>query len=67
MRQMLSWLKNLTCLYTYNTRTRGDVTVELIAYRRSTSVIVGVLWAAIVSRYWWPFTARRELRMGLSE
>ncbi|OXG16573.1 hypothetical protein C361_04943 [Cryptococcus neoformans Tu259-1] len=58
---------NLTCLYTYNTRTRGDVTVELIAYRRSTGVIVGVLWAAIVSRYWWPFTARRELRMGLSD
>ena len=38
-----------------------------IAFHRSTSVIVGVMWSAVVSRYWWPFTARRELRMGLSE
>ncbi|WVQ80167.1 hypothetical protein IAT38_002272 [Cryptococcus sp. DSM 104549] len=59
---------NLTCLYAYNTRLREESsTVEMIAFRRSTSVIVGVLWAAIVSRYWWPFTARRELRMGLSD
>ncbi|ODO11174.1 hypothetical protein I350_01778 [Cryptococcus amylolentus CBS 6273] len=58
---------NLTCLYTYNTRDRGDTLVESVAFRRATSVIVGVLWAAIVSRYWWPFTARRELRVGLSD
>ncbi|WVO14425.1 hypothetical protein L204_102058 [Cryptococcus depauperatus] len=58
---------NLTCLYAYNTRSRGDTTVEVIAFRRATSVIVGLLWAALVSRYWWPFTARRELRMGLSD
>ncbi|WVQ72128.1 hypothetical protein IAR50_001673 [Cryptococcus sp. DSM 104548] len=58
---------NLTCLYTYNTRDRGDTFVESVAFRRATSVIVGVLWAAIVSRYWWPFTARRELRVGLSD
>ncbi|TYJ52309.1 hypothetical protein B9479_007095 [Cryptococcus floricola] len=58
---------NLTCLYTYNTRDRGDTLVESVAFRRATSVIVGVLWAAVVSRYWWPFTARRELRVGLSD
>jgi hypothetical protein len=38
-----------------------------IAFFRSVTVIIGVLWSAIVSRYWWPFTARRELRMGISE
>jgi hypothetical protein len=50
----------------YNSREK-DLTVFSIAYHRSTSVIIGVIWAAVVSRYWWPFTARRELRMGLSE
>ncbi|KAL7419461.1 hypothetical protein Q5752_006299 [Cryptotrichosporon argae] len=57
---------NLTCLYAYNQR-EGDLTPFTIAYRRSTSVILGVVWAAIVSRYWWPYTARRELRIGLSD
>ncbi|WVQ72114.1 hypothetical protein IAR50_001659 [Cryptococcus sp. DSM 104548] len=56
---------NLSCLYEYNSR--GEVSVELIAFRRSTSVIVGVIWAGLVSRYWWPFTARQEFRMGLSD
>ena len=67
---MCSITKNLSCLYVYNSRERdGDepITVTSIAFHRSTSVIIGVLWAAIVSRYWWPFTARRELRMGISE
>jgi hypothetical protein len=50
----------------YNSRER-DVSALSIAFHRSTSVIIGVIWAAVVSRYWWPFTARRELRMGLSE
>ena len=50
----------------YNQRDR-KVTVSQIAFHRSSSVIIGVIWAAIVSRYWWPFTARRELRMGVSE
>ncbi|EIW68238.1 hypothetical protein TREMEDRAFT_32574, partial [Tremella mesenterica DSM 1558] len=61
---------NLSCLYVYNSRQREDefsVTVTSIAFHRSTSVIIGVVWAAIVSRYWWPFTARRELRMGVSD
>ncbi len=50
----------------YNQRDR-DVAVLDIAFHRSTSVIIGVIWAAIVSRYWWAFTARRELRIGISE
>ncbi|OCF31531.1 hypothetical protein I316_06730 [Kwoniella heveanensis BCC8398] len=58
---------NLSCLYTYNVGSRANVTVEQIAVQRSTAVIIGVLWAAAVSRWWWPFTARRELRLGLSD
>ncbi|WVR09502.1 hypothetical protein IAU60_006570 [Kwoniella sp. DSM 27419] len=58
---------NLSCLYTYNMRDLGNVTVEQIAVQRSSAVIIGVLWAAVVSRWWWPFTARRELRLGLSD
>nr|XP_031864022.1 uncharacterized protein CI109_000666 [Kwoniella shandongensis]KAA5531094.1 hypothetical protein CI109_000666 [Kwoniella shandongensis] len=59
---------NLSCLYVYNVRDRADdVTVEQIAFQRSAAVIIGVVWAAIISRYWWPFTARRELRLGLSD
>jgi hypothetical protein len=50
----------------YNKRDH-DYTVVQIAFFRSVTVIIGVLWSAIVSRYWWPFTARRELRMGISE
>lgn len=57
---------NLTCLYAYNLREKDLSAVE-IAYRRTTGVSVGVIWAAIVSRWWWPYTARRELRMGLGE
>ncbi|ODO11160.1 hypothetical protein I350_01763 [Cryptococcus amylolentus CBS 6273] len=55
---------NLSCLYEYNSR--GEVSVELIAFRRSTSVIAGVIWAGIVSRYWWPFTARQDFCLDLS-
>nr|XP_018261601.1 uncharacterized protein I303_06041 [Kwoniella dejecticola CBS 10117]OBR83759.1 hypothetical protein I303_06041 [Kwoniella dejecticola CBS 10117] len=58
---------NLSCLYTYNVRNQYDITVEQIAVQRSAAVIIGVLWAAAVSRWWWPFTARRELRLGLSD
>ncbi|WWC71453.1 uncharacterized protein I206_105409 [Kwoniella pini CBS 10737] len=58
---------NLSCLYTYNVRNQYDITVEEIAIQRSAAVIIGVLWAAAVSRWWWPFTARRELRLGLSD
>ncbi|WVW85494.1 hypothetical protein I302_107532 [Kwoniella bestiolae CBS 10118] len=58
---------NLSCLYAYNVGERYNLTVEQIAVQRSAAVIIGVLWAAAVSRWWWPFTARRELRIGLSD
>ncbi|KAH9857292.1 hypothetical protein C2E23DRAFT_807373 [Lenzites betulinus] len=57
---------NLTCLYCYNLRQK-DVAVLEIAYQRAVSVIIGVVWAAIVSRYWWPTEARRELSKALGE
>ena len=38
-----------------------------IAKHRATAVIVGVVWAAIVSRWWWPIEARRELGKALGE
>ncbi|KAH7925611.1 hypothetical protein BV22DRAFT_1010776 [Leucogyrophana mollusca] len=57
---------NLTCLYAYNVRGR-DISVVDIAYHRSAAVTVGVLWAALVSRFWWPAEARRELSKALGE
>lgn len=57
---------NLTCLYSYNVR-QADVSVIDIAFRRSTAVIAGVLWAAIVSRFWWPSEARGELGRELGD
>ncbi|KAG1889875.1 Fusaric acid resistance protein-like-domain-containing protein [Suillus subluteus] len=57
---------NLTCLYSYNVR-QADVSVIDIAFQRSTAVIAGVLWAAIVSRFWWPSEARRELSRELGD
>ncbi|KAI0676139.1 Fusaric acid resistance protein-like-domain-containing protein [Trametes maxima] len=57
---------NLTCLYCYNLRQK-DVAVFDIAFHRAVAVTVGVVWAAIVSRYWWPAEARRELSRALGE
>jgi len=57
---------NLTCLYCYNLR-QEDVSVVEIASHRFVAVTVGVVWAAIVSRYWWPTEARRELSKALGE
>ncbi|KAI8985654.1 Fusaric acid resistance protein-like-domain-containing protein [Trametes punicea] len=57
---------NLTCLYCYNLRQK-DVAVGDIALHRAVAVTVGVVWAAIVSRYWWPAEARRELSRALGE
>ncbi|KAG2074050.1 hypothetical protein BDR04DRAFT_1134000 [Suillus decipiens] len=57
---------NLTCLYSYNAR-QTDVSVIDIAFHRSAAVIAGVLWAAIVSRFWWPSEARRELSRELGD
>ncbi|PCH35986.1 hypothetical protein WOLCODRAFT_140156 [Wolfiporia cocos MD-104 SS10] len=57
---------NLTCLYCYNRRQK-DIAVTDIAFHRAVAVTVGVVWAAIVSRYWWPTEARRALGKALSE
>ncbi|KAH7889008.1 hypothetical protein F5I97DRAFT_1804311 [Phlebopus sp. FC_14] len=57
---------NLTCLYSFNLR-ENDISVLDTAYHRSAAVIVGVLWALIVSRFWWPSEARRELSKALGE
>ncbi|KAI0047932.1 hypothetical protein FA95DRAFT_1558591 [Auriscalpium vulgare] len=57
---------NLTCLYCYNIQ-HTDVSVVNIAFHRSASVTVGVVWAGFVSRFWWPSEARRELSKGLGE
>ena len=53
-------------LHSYNIRQR-DVPVFDIAVERAISVAIGVVWAAIVSRYWWPAEARRELSRALGE
>ncbi|EKM80929.1 hypothetical protein AGABI1DRAFT_56115 [Agaricus bisporus var. burnettii JB137-S8] len=57
---------NLTCLYCYNIRER-DISALDIAIHRALAVIVGVLWAAIVSRFWWPSEARKELSKSLGD
>ncbi|CBQ71786.1 related to BRE4-protein involved in endocytosis [Sporisorium reilianum SRZ2] len=57
---------NLTALYSYNLR-KTDVEVEQIAYQRTVSVIVGVLWATVLNQLVWPFEARRQLALGVSD
>lgn len=57
---------NLTCLYCYNLREK-DVSVLDVALYRALAVTVGVLWAAFISRFWWPAEARRELSRALGE
>ncbi|CAE6416781.1 unnamed protein product [Rhizoctonia solani] len=57
---------NLTCLFSYNSRD-DDIPVLTVAQHRATAVTIGVIWAFFVSRYWWPFEARRELGRVLSE
>ncbi|KAF7325068.1 ArAE-2 domain-containing protein [Mycena kentingensis (nom. inval.)] len=57
---------NLTCLYCYNVRAK-DVSPWDIALNRALSVTIGVVWAALVSRFWWPAEARKELTKGLGE
>lgn len=44
-----------------------DHSVWTIAFHRSIAVTIGVVWALIVARWWWPAEARRELTRGLSE
>ncbi|KAJ7496902.1 Fusaric acid resistance protein-like-domain-containing protein [Mycena latifolia] len=57
---------NLTCLYCYNLR-QNEVSAVEVAVRRAIAVTVGVVWAALVSRFWWPAEARRELSKALGE
>ncbi|KZT51834.1 hypothetical protein CALCODRAFT_442467 [Calocera cornea HHB12733] len=58
---------NLTCLYAYNSRLSRDTGVEDVAVKRCISVISGVVWAFVVSRWWWPLEARRQLSISLSD
>ncbi|EPQ26564.1 uncharacterized protein PFL1_05886 [Pseudozyma flocculosa PF-1] len=57
---------NLTALYSYNLRKVG-IEVEQIAFQRTVSVLVGVLWATVLNQLVWPFEARRELARGVSD
>ncbi len=57
---------NLTALYSYNLR-KTDVEVEQIAYQRFASVVVGVVWATVLNQLVWPFEARRQLALGVSD
>jgi len=50
----------------YNIREEDENIIQL-ATHRSVSVTVGVVWAGVVSRYWWPTEARRELGKALGE
>jgi hypothetical protein len=44
-----------------------DYDVEEIAFHRTVAVTVGTLWGLFVTRYVFPFEARKELRDGISE
>ncbi|KAJ7678691.1 hypothetical protein B0H17DRAFT_102075 [Mycena rosella] len=57
---------NLTCLYCYNLRQK-EVSAVDVATKRAIAVTVGVVWAALVSRFWWPAEARRELSKALAD
>ena len=50
----------------YNVRDENLSVVD-IAIGRSIAVAIGVIWAVIVSRVWWPAEARRELGVALSD
>ena len=52
--------------FSYNIREQNE-DVSQLAVDRSISVVVGVVWAGVVSRYWWPTEARRELSRALGE
>lgn len=44
-----------------------NLSVIDVAIGRSIAVAIGVIWAVIVSRVWWPAEARRELGVALSD
>lgn len=52
--------------FSYNIRDQDEDIVQL-AQHRFISVTVGVVWAGVVCRYWWPTEARRELSRALGE
>lgn len=58
--------QNLTCLYSYNRRESGIEAYE-VGWQRTVSIVIGSCWAGIVSNVVWPYAARKELRVGLSE
>jgi hypothetical protein len=49
---------NLTALFSYNDRAK-DTPVWTIAYHRALAVSIGVVATVLVSRYWWPYAARK--------
>ena len=55
-----------SCTTSYNLREQ-ELSVLDIALHRSIAVTIGVLWAAILARFWWPAQARRELSRALGE
>lgn len=55
-------------LIRYNLRDyEDDIGVWEIAIARATAVTIGVLWALLASRIWWPSEARKELTKALGE
>lgn len=58
------WLNGMSC--SYNLRQK-DISPVNVAFHRAIAVTIGVVWAALVSRFWWPAEARRELTKALSE
>lgn len=56
----------LTKILSYNVRNENLSVID-IAIGRSIAVAIGVIWAVIVSRVWWPAEARRELGVALSD
>ena len=54
-------------LLRYNLRLEDNASVWEIAMDRALAVTVGVLWALIASRIWWPSEARKELMVALGD
>ncbi|KAF3923347.1 hypothetical protein ABW21_db0204131 [Orbilia brochopaga] len=67
---------NITALYAYTISIKDDdedddeggknPIISEIAFHRVLSVLAGVTWGLIISRYVWPISARKKLRDGLS-
>ncbi|KAK6359792.1 hypothetical protein TWF696_000929 [Orbilia brochopaga] len=68
---------NITALYAYTISIKDqdeddddeggkNPVISEIAFHRVLSVLAGVTWGLIISRYVWPISARKKLRDGLS-